>query len=314
MADNDRLTPGQARIVDPILTEVARGYRNPMTIYEDMFPVVGVGARGGTIVEFGAEDFLSRDTRRAPGADVPRFTAGWSGKKFALVQRAHEYAEAIEVQEEAMAGPGIDSSALGAMKAKNIADLQIEQEAATEAQKAGNFGGTLALAGNAQWSNEASRPAKAVQTAKTSIRRKIGVDPNLLVVGDAVHDILVEHPDVLKRTQYVRESTMSDIDEALLARYFGVEKYRVGRVQKGAPGAFVPLWGKIAALVYVNVTPLAAMGSPSWSYTYRLRGYPIAEPAYYDRRARAWCYPYVTEDTPVVSGADAGYLFTGVVQ
>lgn len=312
MAD-DRLSPADARVVDPILTQAARGYRNPMAVYEDLFPVVGTATRGGRIIEFGAEDFTVTDIRRAPGANLPRFTIGWSDKRFALEQRALEYADPIEIEEEAAAVPGIDTQMVGSMKAKNIADLQIENEASVLAQTATNFGGTLALAGNARWDNDASSPSKAVQTAKAEVAGKIAMEPNTLVVGQEVHRALINNQDVIDRIKYVSESTPDAITAPLLARYFGVERYRVGRAYKGKPGAFTPLWGKVAVLVYVDVTPLAQMGSPSWSYTYRLNGYPVARPAYFDHRALSWCYPYITEDTPLVVGKDAGYLFTTAI-
>ena len=41
-------TPGQARVVDPILTAVARGYRSPKAaIANVLFPIVPVGLRAG---------------------------------------------------------------------------------------------------------------------------------------------------------------------------------------------------------------------------------------------------------------------------
>ena len=61
------------------------------------------------------------------------------------------------------------------------------------------------------------------------------------------------------------------------------------------------------------MTPLAAMGSPSYGYCYRLRGYPVASPGYYDAKVDSWIYPVTTEDTPVIAGIDAAYLFRTVV-
>lgn len=152
-----------------------------------------------------------------------------------------------------------------------------------------------------------------VNAAKETIRGKIGMNPNVLAVGEAVHDYLVNNAHVIDRVKHVMAANAQDIDEALLARYFGVEKYVVGRCRKGTVGNFTAVWGKVAILVYSNLTSLASMGSPSWGYTYRVSGYPVAEQPYYDERSRSWIYPQVTEDTPVVAGKDGGYLWTTAV-
>ena len=160
------------------------------------------------------------------------------------------------------------------MRGRGIVDLQIEAAAATLAQNTASYatGNTLALTGNARWNHSSSRPSRAVQTAREKIRTGIGMEPNIMVVGPAVHDALINNADVIDRVKNVMAANARDIDEALLARYFSVDKYVVGRCRKGAPGAFTALWGKVAILAYANVTPLAAMGSPSWGYTYRVAG------------------------------------------
>ena len=51
-------TPGQARVVDPILSAVARGYRSPKAAVANvLFPIVTVGLRAGRIISFGPDDF-----------------------------------------------------------------------------------------------------------------------------------------------------------------------------------------------------------------------------------------------------------------
>ena len=43
-------TPGQARVVDPILSAVARGYRSPKAAVANvLFPIVPVGLRAGKV-------------------------------------------------------------------------------------------------------------------------------------------------------------------------------------------------------------------------------------------------------------------------
>lgn len=130
----EQLTTGGARVVDPVLTSVARGYRNPMAIYPELFPVVPVAQRGGKIIEFGAEDFAIQENRRAPGADMPRMDVGYKGNNYATEQRGIEVPMPVELEEEAMAVPGISLGNVAAMRGKNFNDLQVENAAATLAQ------------------------------------------------------------------------------------------------------------------------------------------------------------------------------------
>lgn len=47
-----QMTTGAARVVNPILSTVARGYRNESYIGLRLFPYVPVGQRGGKIITF----------------------------------------------------------------------------------------------------------------------------------------------------------------------------------------------------------------------------------------------------------------------
>lgn len=312
MADG-QLAPGGARVVDPVLSNVARGYRNPMAVWPALFPVVNVGQRGGRIIAFRAEDFLVYDTRRSPGADMERFDVGYSSDPYACVQRAIEGSVPVEIAEEAMAVPGIALGSLAAQRAMGIIDLQIENAAATLATADDSYASGHTATPNPKWDADNSTPQADVTDAKEHIRTGVGMEPNVLVVGPAVHDALISNADVIDRIKYTQAATAVAINDTLLAQYFGVDRYIVGRCRKGEPGSFEAVWGKFACLVYSNVTPLASMGSPSWAYTYRLSGYPIVEQPYYDDRARTWAYPTLTEDTPAVVGKDAGFLFKAVV-
>ena len=83
-----------------------------------------------------------------------------------------------------------------------------------------------------------------------------------------------------------------------LASYFNVDQVIAARARVGEPGAFKPIWGKNAVLAYSDVTPLASMGSPSFAYCYRLEGYPVSNPGWYDNKCDSWLYPTTTYDTP----------------
>ena len=269
--------------------------------------------RGGKVIEFAAEHFAEMAIERAPGARIPEINVGYSSRDYALTQRALAGKVPIELQEEAGAVPGIDLGSVAVQRVMAINALQIEIKAASLIVAANFTGRTKALAGNAQWSHANATPAKEVRSVYSTIRQGIGMDPNTLFVGKPVHDALINNADVIDRIKHTQPAVGDAIDEAALARYFRVERYVVGSAMKGEPGAFEEIWGKIALLCYSNVTSLASMGAPSFGYTYRLSGYPMAEPPWYNRSNRSWMYPVTNEDTPEIVGAAAGYLWTTVV-
>lgn len=311
-----------ARVVDPILTTVARGYRHAEHIFSLLFPIVLVGQRAGKIIEFGAEDFLKRNLARAPGADRPRLNVGYEGQDYAVSQRALDGVVTRELMQEAGAVPGIDLGRRAVSTVLANTSLQLEIAAAGIATKTGNYAASnrSALSGASQWSDKNSNPQQAVEDAKEAIAEGIGVEPNLLTLGEPVYRSLKSHPDIIDRIKYTEglgAGTAATVTPAKLAAYFDIERVAVGRARTGKPGAFVPIWGKNAILSYAGQSSLDAaeanMGEPSHGYTYRLIDYPLVEEAWFDKRSDSWVYPVTCEETSMIVGKSAGYLFSSVV-
>lgn len=307
-------TPAQARVIDPILTEVARGYRSPQSPVADvLFPRVTVAQRGGRILTFGPDDFLLANTRRAPGANTKRVEFGYASEPFALVDYSLEGTAPIELIQEAGAVPGLDVGAMAVRKVQNIMDNEREKEAADLARNAANYpvGNKATLSGTDQWDNPASDPFGDIMGAREAIRGKIGVRPNVLEVGPKVLMALRSHPKVLDRL-----STASDRPPATLAQLqalFELERIVEGGSIYSTGSAFVDTWGKDAILAYTTPASMQEMGSPSYGYTYQLEGHPWVEEAYYERNPKSWFYPVTDARKPVLVGATAGFLFTDAV-
>lgn len=311
-----QMTPSTARAVDPILTEVARGYTNAELVGDALFPVVPVSQRGGKIIQFSREAFRAYNTGRSPGANTKRVQFGHSTASFALEQHALEGVVPFELMEEANAVPGIDLGSGAVQMVQDIIGLRKERAQATLATTAGNYAASnkATLAGTAQWSDlttGASHPIANVETAKEAVRAKIGRYPNTLVMGAAVMASLKQHPDVVDRIKH----TGRDVPTVeLLASLFGVQRVLVGAaVTASDADVLSDVWGKFVVVAYTEVGGIAQMGRPSFGYTYSLRGYPMVEVAYQDRNAKSWVYPVTDECVPVIAGAEAGYLISAAV-
>ena len=117
-----QLSPSQARVIDPILSTVAQGYKNAELIGSALFPYVPVGQRGGKIITFGKEDFMLYATGRSPGAATKRVQFGYSGSSYALESHSLEGLVPQELMQEAEAVPGINLATNAIAKVQAIID------------------------------------------------------------------------------------------------------------------------------------------------------------------------------------------------
>ena len=309
-------TPGSARVIDPLITEVARGIKQPGGMIADaLFPIVNVGQRAGRIIEFGAEDFLLANTARAPGANTMRVTYGYTSGSYSLTDHSLEAVVPREVLEEGMAGPGINHASVAIARVKAQVDLVREKEAADLARNAALYPSEnkVALSGTARWSDLAnSDPVADVAAWREAVRAAIGIYPNVAVIPPAVLAKLRIHPKIIDRFKYVMPGVPT---EQILSDLFEIERIEIGKriYRTAAASANIDMWGKDVILAYVDVSSMAEMGSPSYGYTYQLSGYPFAEPMYEDRSAKSFIYPYTDARAPVLTGVTAGFLAQTVV-
>jgi hypothetical protein len=298
------------RVVDPVLTQVARGYRNPAYVGDALFPRVPVGARGGKIIEFGKESFRLYNTARAPGSKVAVAQFGYTGQAYALTDHALSGLVPIEHMEDASQTPGIDLGSGAVRFVQDIIALRLEFDQATVARTAGTYAASnkATLSGTSQWSHASSLPIAAIEAAKEVIRGKIGMRPNTLLLGASVFAALKQHSTVVDRIKYTgRDSATPE----LLASLLDLQRVVVGdAIYVDADGNTVDVWGNDAILAFTNIAPLASQGAPSYGYTYQMRNYPVVETAYYDNTHRSWLYPVADSVSPVIAGAEAGFLWT----
>lgn len=310
-----QMTPSQARVVDPILSTIARGYQNSELVGNALFPVVPVPQRGGKIISFRKEDFRLYSTARAPGANTRRVQVGYDGSSYALESHSLEGLLPIELMQEANAVPSVDLAQGTINKVQNIIALRLEKAQADLATTAGNYGASnkTTLAGVNQWSDftGTSDPLNDVEVAKEAIRAATGKRPNTVVLGAKVFAKLRMHPKIIDRMKY----TGRDVPTAeILAALWGVQTVKVGdAVYADDADAITDVWGKFVVVAFTETASLAAMGTPSYGYTYRLSGYPIVEQPYLERNPKSWVYPVTDEAAPVIAGATAGYLISAAV-
>lgn len=310
-----QMTPAQARVIDPILSSVAQGYKNNDFVGSKLFPTVPVKQRGGKIISFGKEDFMLYNTDRSPGQNTKRVQFGYAGVQYSLLSYSLEGVLPIENQQEADAVPGIDLGGITVNKTQNIIGLRLEKQQADLARTAGNYAASnkTTLSGTSQWSDFSgtSDPVKDVETGKEAVRKLTGKRPNTIVMGASVFASLKQHPKILDRIKYTGRDVATP---ELLASLFDVEEVCIGdAVYADDAGTFSDVWGKDVVLAYTVKATAQERGTPTYGYTYQLEGYAIVEEPYFDRSAKSWVYPVTDEVAPVIAGATAGYLIVNAV-
>lgn len=311
-----QMTPAQARVIDPVLTTAAQGYKNAEMVAGYLFPQVPVGQRGGKIVSFGKEDFLLQNTARAPGTATKRIQYGHAGLPYTLESHSLEGLVPVENMQEAAAVPGIDLGIAAVSRTQGTVALRLEYQAASIATNPANYGASnkITLSGTSQWSDftsGVSDPVKDVGNAKEAIRKATGKRPNTLLMGASVFEILKQHPKIIDRLKYTGRDVAT---EEIMASLFGVKRVVVGdAIYSDTAGNTFDVWGKVVVLAFTEVSELKDGGLPSYGYTYRLNGYPVVEEPYADRNAKSWIYPVTDEVVPVLAAPTAGYLISAVI-
>ncbi|MBF0614228.1 MAG: hypothetical protein G8237_04910 [Magnetococcales bacterium] len=301
------MSPNQVRVIDPVLTEIAQGYRHAEHVGQILFPKVPIQVSGGQVLEFGRESFKLYQVRRAPGAATRRIQFGFLGKSFALVQDSLEAQVPREYQRDASRAPGVDLAQRSVAGALRALSLTLEYDQATLATNPDNYDNNhkITLSGTDQWSDGGSNPSGDIDTAREAVRSSVGIYPNTLVLSAVAFAALKNHPKIVERFKYTsRES----ITPEMLAALWDLQTVAVGKaVAFNDAGEDIDIWGNHAILAYTPVKS-SGMEDPSYGYTYTLQGHPLVEKPYYENNARSWIYPVTYERVPILTGILSGFL------
>lgn len=128
-----------------------------------------------------------------------------------------------------------------------------------------------------QWNDSAANPIEDVRKAKRTVLESTGFEPNKLVLGRAVYDALIDHPDVIDRLKYGQTPGNPAIaNRQALAKLFEVDEIMVmnaveNTAKEGATNVHAFIGGKKALLCYS--TPSPGLMTPTAGYTFSWTGH-----------------------------------------
>jgi hypothetical protein len=124
-----------------------------------------------------------------------------------------------------------------------------------------------------QFNDVNSNPIEVIRAMRLAMAAKTGLKPNKLVVGPQVHNVLVDHIDVIDRIKYTQKGIVTS---ELLASLFEVDQYLVPMVventsQEGSADSINFMYGKSMLLAYAPPNP--GLMIPSAGYIFPWTGY-----------------------------------------
>jgi len=299
------------RIVDPVLTQLARGYSNAEYVAEALFPLVeGLSKEAGKIPQWGKEAFKLYNSERAIRAMSNRINPeGITPLDFSMTEHDLEYPIDYREEDESM----FPLERRGTSVTMGGIQLRREKKAADLAQDASNYSADnkITLAGTDQFTDkDNSDPIGVVEDGKDAVRAKIGKEPNTMVMGPTTFKSLKVHPALIEKIKYSMKGILT-ID--LLKEIFDVDKVVVGKaIYSADDGTFYDIWGDNIVLGYVPQVASSDERSeyePSYGYTLRKKAMPET-----DTRMENGGKIKVVRSTDiydvVLVGAEAGYLIT----
>ena len=310
----EQLANPAARVVDPVLSTGARGYRHPGHIHRYLFPAVPSTTRGGTRIEFSRDDFRRVNARRAPGARTARVRFGHKGEKYALEQYRLAGQQPLEPAEEAMAVTGVDMNMRTVDGTQALISLDKEIDAAEKATAATSYDPThvVSTAAEARWTESGASPTEQVVAAVSTIRKAIGMRPNVVILGGAVFDAVKIHEEVKLQIRY-KDGGKQIGDAGDLAMLWGIQNVYVGdSIWVDESGNTHDTWGNHVVVAYTNIGPVSRH-EPSFGYGYQLAGTPLVEEPEFERDSNSWLYYVCDEYSNEIVGKDAGYLLRDVI-
>ena len=321
----------QVRVIDPILTQLAQGYKNAEGVATFFGPAVSMNTRAGRTLVFGKEAFAAQNFLRAPGTNIQKIQNEFGTRSFSLRQEAISWEIAEEIAAEAKNGAAqIDLRQYAAKDAANRLMQSWEITVANSVTDAAQYETSCVFdlavrAGGADQFNQATSDVEVlIDEAKEAVRAQIGTYPNKMVISPDAFN-------ALKRNKRIRDFMQRGIlvNEASLANIFGLDEIRVARRLKlnQATGALENIYNNVAVLFYQpsgatdGFAPAldANYGNPAFGYTYTLAGYPIATPERFNIERRVFTGDILVERSFELVGmgengkVGSGCVFTNVV-
>lgn len=301
------------RVVNPVLTTVARGYKNAAFIGERLFPIVEVEKEGFTVPTFGKGVFAVYNTKRAVGADSNIMIREKNGSED-IVLDEHDLAAPVDYREQAESM--FNEEAKAARRSTGGIQLRRELYAAEMAQDTTIYAKNAVkkLVAADAWVNGKGDPVQVIEDGMEVVRNNIGLRPNIITMGASVFALLKFHP-ALQAAMGAQERKRVTIE--ILKDLFQVDDVLIGApVSLSKDGKTTEdVWKDNLMLHYVTGPQTAGDSAdenePSFGYTFRRKGMPVID-TFPSAGGKVNNVRYTDIYKMAVVGSDSGYIITNI--
>lgn len=263
-------TPGDAHVNKP-LTNISVAYvQRGGWVATQVFPVVPVENQSDLFYTFSQNDFWRDEAKiRAPGTESAGGGFGLTTTTYRCVVEAYHKDVDDQLRANADSVLQLDLAATEFVTQKLM--IRRERRWASAFFTTGIWGTDFTPA--VLWSvSQTSDPMADVEVAKVQIALQTGFVPNTFVIGYSVLSALRNNQKVRDQFKY---TSAESINEAMLARFFGVDRLLVvqnvyATNNEGAASVNAFIGGKSALLCYSAPSP--SVMSPTAGYTFAWRG------------------------------------------
>lgn len=273
------------RVVDPVLTSIARGYKNAAFVGEHIFPIVQTDKEGITVPTFGKTAFVEYDTERAVGAESNVLVRDKVGK-LDLVLNEHDLAVPVDYREQTESMFNEEKKAT--RRATSGVNLRRELYAARLAQDPKVYAkeNVKALAAAERWVGGKGDPIGIIEAGIEAVRNKTGLRPNLMTMGASVMSLLKFHPALQaaiganerKRITIEILKDLFQLEDVVIGEPVSMASMKDAQDKDKTP---TDIWGDNLMLHYVGKpqegTDSADENEPSFGYTLRRKGMPVVD-------------------------------------
>jgi hypothetical protein len=265
-------------VIVPTLTNLVRDYKPEVNyVSEAIFPVVPVRKNPFKYKLFGKDMFKVFKTLRAKFAKTN--VAHIEGADEATVDmKPHALANNIDLEHTPTEELATEKER-SAIAGKERMTLALEVDAAAKLNDISLYstGHKVTLSGTNQWNDYTnSDPIGDIFAGKQAVAKKIGKDPNLLVLPKDVYNVLIFHPQ-LKQIALNGQEQAATIE--ILKTKFDIKDIEVadGLKLDEANDEFEYIWSKNAWLLYRNPNQKPSKEDVSFGYRFRMPPYPYVD-------------------------------------
>lgn len=311
--------PGRERVhIDAALSNFAVAYsQQEMFIADQVLKNFPVSKESDKYFEWQLKDIISIPTnvQRADGAEAKEIPWDVSSTAYS----AEEYALRDIVTDRARnnADPIFNLNQDTTMTLTDRLKLEREARVAATVFNTTTFTSyTAALSGGDKWDQfDTSDPFGDVKTGRESVRQNALKRANTIIMGQAVFEVVRNHPDLLDRIKYTGSMAQpAQLNEVEMAKAFSVDQVLVGGAVKnsaneGQTVSAADVWGKYVMVCYIAPTP--PRKGITLGMTFQAQNFHVARWREDKRKGDMIEVSIVEDDAITVAGA--GYLFSTVI-